>query len=157
MYNFGRENIYKNCNVSTRHNYICNRLTNNLRIDCGRIIFLVLLSISVGATIPVYRMFFVEKELLIPIIFPFTDPDTEFGFYLNTILHLMVATCGFFILPGAELFICIGIYNNITSAAAIIENEITELENQFSSEEEFSNKSVRKFINIILQKLDLNR
>lgn len=156
-YNFGRKYIYENFNVSVKYNYICNHAAINLRLESGRIAFLLIFSISLGVGVPLYKTFLAdEKELLIPAIMPFINPNKQFGFYINTIDQLAVCTFGFFIILGVEVSFCV-VKDNITVAAAIIENELMELKHDLEDEKKLAYNHIRKFRNIILQTLDLNR
>lgn len=161
LYNFSRDYIYANFSVSKNVNHICNQMAINLFVSCTRTAILINFSFMLAAAGPTYKLFFTDqKELFVPVILPFINPDTEFGFWVNLIYQLMNCSVGVFVLLGTETGVCV-IKGNINISAAIIETEMKELENQLHADEDgdevHSDENTSIFRNIILQILDLNR
>lgn len=101
MYNFAGDFVYVN-SESTSHNHrVCDKMANDLLINSMKICALVFLSINLGACAPIYKLTSTdEKEMVIPVILPFVDPDTELGFYLNMVNQFVICLYGSIIIPG---------------------------------------------------------
>lgn len=69
-----------------------------------RMKFVISVSFAIGGLPLVWKILFTdEKELFFPVIFPYTDPDTPKGFYLNLAHQLLVGFLGAFIVLGSEI------------------------------------------------------
>lgn len=143
--------------MSMKNYVVCNRMVVNLIISSVKILFLVYLSLGLATCAPLYKTLYTnEKVYTIPVILPFIDPETEIGFIMNLINQSILCSGGAFIVPGAELTICM-VKNNILVTAAVIENAITEYQLLLLEDKKFSNKHALQFKNIISQILDFNR
>lgn len=128
-----------------------------LVISCVKTVFLILLSFGVVAMVPIYKFFYTdEKELLVPFLFPFTEIETQFGYYLNMAFQSMYGIFAAVMLLSTEIAICM-LKNNGAIATVIIKNELMQLKNQLEMDDEFTDEHNWTFRNIILQVLDLNR
>lgn len=149
--------MYTKYDVSANRHYICDQMAINLSISCGKTIFVTLLSFGLVGIAPMYKLLFTDdKELPLPILFPFTNLETQFGYCTNLIIQSVFGLFGVLILMGAEIGICM-IKFNATISTAIIQNELMKLSNQLEMDDEFKVKHIWKFRNIILQVLDMNR
>lgn len=138
LYNFSGEYIYANTNFTPKNHYVCNRMANELVTSSFKTVLLLHLSLVHGVGAPLYKIFFTnEKETLLPVILPFIDPETKYGFYINLAYQYVSCLCGFFILPRTELLLCEH-KNTFLSYAAIVENDITGFGCQLNKSVEFS-------------------
>lgn len=79
----------------------------NLYVSCARNTFLLLVSMILAAVDPIYRLLLSdEKELIVPVLFLFTDTETTFDFCMNFINQGIIAIFGPFIIIGVEIGIC---------------------------------------------------
>ena len=84
MYNFAGDFIYTNANTTPKTYNVCNDMANDLIVSSIKIISLVFIALFLGCSGALYKLFVKnEKELIVPVILPFIDPDTEQGFYIN--------------------------------------------------------------------------
>lgn len=132
-------------------------MANDLFKSCIKTNLLVVLSIFLAVGIPIYKFLFTnERELFIPVILPFIDPDTLAGFYINSIHQMFGSIFGLTTVIAAELVMCIA-KNSAFATASIIDNAITELKNRLEIDETFTETHNEQFMKIILKILDLNR
>lgn len=157
LYNFGGEYIYANSAISPKNKCICNLLAIDLITSSMRINNFVILSLLLAIGAPLYKIFvFGEHEMIIPVIIPFIDPDTDNGFYINLANQLINGAVGLIVIPGCELVTCV-MKNNVSATAAMIENGLAELKSSLETEKKFSNENDWQFQNIILQTMDFDR
>lgn len=157
LYNFSAMFIYSNNKKSPKNSFVCNRMANMLITDSIQFILLICLSVVIGTCAPMYKLLFTnEREMILPVIFPFIDPDTEHGFYINLASQYFSCLSGFVILPGCELILC-ATKHNFTSYAAVVENDILEFGMELEHDGEFSQKQILQFRNIIIKILDFSR
>lgn len=116
-----------------------------------------LISLSFITCAPIYKNLFTDdKEMIIPVILPFIDPETEHGFYINLISQLITSTFGAIGVPAIEVGTCI-MKNTISTSAAIIENSLIEFKNGLESNGNFTDARTCQFRNIIMKIFDFNR
>lgn len=156
-YHFGVKYIYGNSNISPRNHFICNRMAIDLFTSSVKINLLLYFSMQLAAFAPIYKTLFTDERVLpIPIILPFNDPDTVKGFLINLANQSLTILSAFVIFPANELLNCV-FRNNISCAAAVIENELHEFQNEFGTKGKFSNNHSWRFRNIILRVSDFHR
>lgn len=120
LYKFGGKYVYANSELSPKNYHICNRMANQLTTSAKRVTSLMLFSMALFSCAPMYKIFISnEKELMIPVVLPFIDPNTEDGFNCNLANQTICCSLGIFVLVGTELLLCV-IKNNISAAAAVI-------------------------------------
>lgn len=95
-------------------------------------------------------------EIIVPVILPFIDPETKYGFYINTVNHCFYCFCAIFLIPGCELFICV-MKNNILAIATVIQNNLMSFGEMIENNKQYLHKYNSEFKNIILQALDSDR
>lgn len=157
LYNFSGTHIYPNSKISPRNYAVCNRMANELVTGSSKIVLIMFISVGIGIATPLYKLFFTnDREMILPVVFPFTDPDTERGFYINLASQYVSCLSGFIILPGCELVLC-AFKNSFTAYAAVVDNDIHELGCQLEHGQVFSHKHTLLFRNIILKILDFGR
>lgn len=155
LYNFGGEYIYANFAISSENQSVCNLMAIDLIRSSIRINNFVLLSMLLAIGAPLYKIIALdEHEMIIPVIIPFIDPESEFGFYVNLANQLFNGVFGLIIIPGCELFTCV-IKNNISATAAMIKNVLAELGIALESKCEPINDW--QFQNLILKTMDFDR
>lgn len=157
LYNFPRDYIYGNSQVSPKNNFICNRMAIQLLKSSIQTSILLNFSLLLVICLPIYMTVVLhQNRMVMLIILPFTDPTTQHGFMMNFIHQVMTCACGFIILPGAELIPCM-LKNTISVTAAVIEDTLMEFNDQLNGNQSvgFSNEAWH-FRNIILQISDFN-
>lgn len=106
---------------------------------------------------PLYKIFFTDEyEMIIPVVLPFIDPETKYGFYINLGNQLVSCAYGLIIIPGTELMTCV-LKNTISVTAAVIQNSLLEFDNLVQQNEAFSMEYAQGFQNIILKILDFDK
>lgn len=157
LYNFAGNCLYANSQNSAKTHEVCDKMAIDLLDGTIKITLLIFLSIEITCCAPLYKIFFTEeKEMIIPVILPFVDPDTQNGFYINLANQLVTCVYGVIIIPGTEMVTCI-LKNTISASAAIIENVLLEFEEMLQKSTEFSSKRSWQFQNMILQIMDFDR
>lgn len=122
-----------------------------------RVNLLMALSLSMTICVPLTRTLFThEKEMILPVILPFIDPDTEKGFAINYVDQMITCIFGSCVLPATELMTCV-LKNNAFAAAALIKDALNELTIRAKTEDDASEEFVHEFRNIILMILDFDR
>lgn len=157
LYNFSGKYIYQNAHISPKNYEVCNQMANELITSSMKIIFVLWLSFGIALATPLYILLFTnEREMILPVIYPFIDPDTDSGFYINLASQYVICLFGVFILPGCELILCV-LKNGYTAYAAVVENDIMEFGYQLENNKAFSQKYILQFRNIILKIGDAGR
>lgn len=157
LYYFGAKNIYANSDISPKTRTVCDKMAINLIVCSIRVNLMVFFSYLLLICGPLYKNFFTdEHEMMLAIILPFIDPETESGFTINLINQMFSVLLGTFVIPGTELITCI-LKNNVTAAAAVIENSFIEFKSFVGIHENSSINLACEFRNIILKILDFDR
>lgn len=119
------------------------------------LIFLANVFACVGALFKIFVKN--EKELIIPVILPFIDPDTDEGFFINFLSLVPSCAIGVILIPATELLTCV-LKNSVSVAAAIIENSLQEFGDLLKDRNpQFSAENSKRFRNIAMQIMDYNR
>lgn len=157
LYNFGADYIYAKHDISPKNHDVCNNMAIYL-ITCSiRVNLLILLSYALAVGAPLYKTLFTdENEMILPVILPFIDPDTQNGFNINYAYQVIICIFGGFIVPGCELVTCV-LKNNVSVIAAIIANELTEFQMRLKEYNVASADIDLEFRNILLKILDFDR
>lgn len=154
MYNFAGDFIYASAEIAPK---VCNEMAVDLIIKSSLIITLVFIALMLSCIGPIYKIIAKnEKELIIPVILPFIDPDTEQGFYINFAYQTVPCVVGLLVIPGTELITCV-LKNNISVMAAIIKNSLENFGGQLNEDKEFPMARAWQFRNILLKIFDYNR
>lgn len=104
MYNYSGKYIYANSGITARNYQICEKLANDLISGSIKICVLLAIAIDLSICAPLNKLTFKhEKELIIPVILPFINPDTDFGFYMNLGNQLVICLYGAIIIPGKAI------------------------------------------------------
>lgn len=156
LYNFGPNFIYAKSEVSPRNHDVCDKIAINLLTCSIRVNLLVLLSYTLAAGAPLYNTLYTDKkEMIIPVLLPFIDPDTPNGFAVNYAYQMITCIFGSFIVPGIELLACV-LRNNVSVTAAVIENAIREFRIRLRRERKFCPDLAWEFRNILFKILDFD-
>lgn len=157
LYNFSGDFLYANSKTSSSNYNVCDRLAIHLVTSTSKVVLLMLLSFSFITCGPVYKNFFTDdREMIIPVILPFIDPETNRGFFINLICQLITSTYGAILVPAIEVVTCI-LKNAIFTYAVIIEDSLIELKNALELHRNFTDEFAWKFRNIIIKISDFNR
>lgn len=106
---------------------------------------------------PLYKYIFENAHpMTIPIIIPFTDPDTNFGYYINVSNQLFISFLGIIINIGIE-FVSSMLVNNIWVGVSSIKYALHEF-SDFIRREPHKIRDIKyRLRNILIQIRDLDR
>lgn len=154
LYNFAGDYIFVNSNVSAKTSEVCDRLA----IDFIKHIVIVMVilgaAFSVGGFQPALKTFLSDERILfIPIVMPFTDPNTPNGFYLNLVHQMAGGALGIIGIFVVEMVTCV-VRNTSITIAAVIVNSISEFIDLLKINNRFPRKNKWHFRNIIQKLLD---
>lgn len=156
MYNFAGNFIYANSKKSPTNNVVCDKMAIYLLTSSLNINLLVNISTILMICAPLYKKLVLnENELIIKIVLPFIDPETDRGYLYNMISQSITCVFGSIVIPAIELVTCV-VKNNISATAAIIANDINEFMNSLHVNSEYSVEHAQRFTNIILKIRDYN-
>lgn len=158
MYNFAGDYIYASSDLSPKNKEVCDKMAISLLSSSIKMFGLEFFALNLACLGPVFKIFIKnEKELIVPAILPFNDPDTDKGYIINFLSELPLCAIGVILVPSTDLFTCV-LKNNISVSAAIIKNSLQEFSEIFEeSDVEFSAEHSLRFRNIILKIMDFNR
>lgn len=75
MSNFAGNYIYANNKITSKSNYVCDKMAIRLVTSLSKIISLLFFAAFLACLTPSYRTFIMgETELIVPVIVPFVDP-----------------------------------------------------------------------------------
>lgn len=95
LYMFGGKYIYANSKITVKNNSVCYEMANRLITDSIKICSIMIIAICLAVLAPIQKLIFTnEKEMLIPVILPFIDPDTDHGFYINLLNQSVTGVYG---------------------------------------------------------------
>lgn len=158
IYNFGPNFIYANSEISPRHYVVCNRMAIDLLVSVIKVNSIVFIAFTILIGLPFYKNAHNEHELILPIIMPFVNPNTQNGFYINMANQMLHLCIGSLAIPIHNLFGCI-LKNNVQVTAAIIENTLIEFKMKLKNDKKFAKDTmcIWEFRNIILKILDYQK
>lgn len=156
LYKFGGNYIFANSQITPKIRIICDKMAISLFTSSVKVNALLALSLFIVSILPLYHTFLGENEMIIPIILPFVDPDTEHGFFINLINQLIFICLGIDAIPACETFFCV-LKNTITTTATVIEISIQDFKQLVAEKKGFSAERCRQFRNIIMKIMDFNR
>lgn len=158
IYNFGADYIYAKSELSPSNFNVCNRMAVDLLMSVIKVHSLVLIAFTILVSLPFYKNLHNEHELIVPIILPFVDPNTQNGFYINMANQMVHLCIGSLAIPIHNLFGCI-LKNNVLVAAAVIQNTLAEFKMKLKKDKKFVKDTMCywEFRNIILKILDYHK
>lgn len=156
LFNFAHEYIFEKTMTSSRIDSVCDKMAIDLLASSIKTTIVMIFSMSLTVCIPFYQTLFTDqRQMIIVVILPFTDPETYDGFMINFVNQVVFCAVGYLILPGVELVLCV-LKNAASSAAAVIEVTILEFQDSLRPNG-FTNESIWQFRNIILKMSDFER
>lgn len=115
----------------------------------------ILFSCIIFVSYPLYTYLFENaRPMLVPVIFPYFEPETGPGYYLNVLNQLAISFIGMIGVIGIE-FISSKIVNNVFIGVSLIEYALGDLGNDISKGQR--TEGVIKMRNIVRQIQDLDR
>lgn len=155
MLNFAGDFIYAISDISPSIHSVCDRLANYLATSTLKVLMVLALGLVFVGAVPLYKfLLYGEREMVIPVILPFVDPETDNGYSINLTNQMLWFGFGSLIVPSSEVITCI--LKNCTSAsAAIIENLLAEFEKSLNGN--FTKERTLHYKNITMQMLDWDR
>lgn len=154
MYNFAGNFLYGRTDYN---NNVRDRMAISLLTSTSKVLTLLMVTFTFIMIAPIYENLFNDgREMIIPVVLPFIDPDTKNGFYINSASQMFCLALGAVIVPGTEIMTCV-LKNTISAMAAIVEDSLLELGKNLEIDEQFSDLRVYQFRNIVVQILDFDR
>lgn len=84
--------IYKDFNAPPKYTKVCDESANRLFKSVIQDISLLFVAMLTPSIIPVYKKLILhERILFLPVLLPFTDPATNFGYYINQLHQLLLS------------------------------------------------------------------
>lgn len=132
-------------------------MADQLIKDSIRTVTMVTLSMMMFVAVPMFLIIFLRQQhMIMPIILPFTDPESDDGFYLNFIHQIGFGLLGPCAIVGIEMCTCVNI-NAAMTAAAIIRTDLEDLELALHTNSTFTAHRAQEFRNIIVEIQDFHR
>lgn len=158
VYNFGVDFIYAKSEITSSNYDVCNRMAIELLMSVMKVHSLVLVAFAILTALPFYKNLHHEYELVVPIILPFVDPNTQNGFYINMANQMVHLCIGSLSIPIHNLFVCI-LKNNVLVMAAVIGNTLAEFQKKLKINKRFARGTMCfwEFRNIILKISDYHK
>lgn len=158
LYNFGADYIYAKSEISPSNFRVCNQMATGLLRSTIKVHSLVFAAFTILVGLPFYKFLHNEHELILPIIMPFVDPNTQNGFRINVANQMIHLCIGSFAIPMNNLFGCI-LKNNVLVSAAVIKNALNEFRVKFKNDKNFAKKRmcIWEFRNIVLKVSDFHK
>lgn len=100
---FSGEYIYKDFDEPIKYTKVCDESVGQMVKVAFEDLALFILAMLIMNVLPAYLYFFKnERELVLPFILPFTDPETNLGYYINQTHHVIYGFIGVCGLTGIE-------------------------------------------------------
>lgn len=157
MYNFSGDFIHANSKASSKNYDVCDRMAVDLVTSTLKTLGLLLFALFLADCFPMYNNLFKnQKQMIIPIIVPFVDPDTETGYIVNAANEMVFLIFGPLVIFGTEMITCV-LKNTVRTTSAVIGNSLEELADALSKNETFSAGHSWYLTNTILKIMDFDR
>lgn len=157
IYWFAGDFVYPNLKNTSKNYAVCDRMAVLLLIRSLQISSLVLVSLFLMYCVPLYKILILkENDMVVPILVPFVDPETTFGFLVNLLNQLTFCFYGVHAMFGIELVTC-EVKNTFSVSAAVIKNDLEMFADGFKGCKEFSIRFDGQFKNILIKILDFDR
>lgn len=122
-----------------------------------KVLLVILISFSFIGIVPIYKLIYTdERELIYAVILPFTNPETDMGFIINTINQMISVLIGAPAAIAVETITSL-LKNTISTFAALIKCSLTEFDNSLKDDKHFNEKQHWELNNIIKKILDFDR
>lgn len=123
-----KRKIYKDFDVPAGYTEVCEESANRLFMGATQDIIVIILSMIIITAIPMYKQTIKREHMpLLPYFLPFIDPDTDFGFYINHVNHLIFGLVGYSAFLGYELVIQM-LKNTTWAQTSVISYNLKNLE-----------------------------
>lgn len=157
LYNFAGDYLYVSSKTPSSNNEVCNQMAIYLVTSTLKVLLLIVVSFSFIIVAPTYKNLFTDdKEMIIPVILPFIDPETDRGFYLNVASQLVISVFGAIPISGIEIVTCV-LKNTVSLSTALIGNSLLEFKDCLELDNKFTYERMCQFRNIIVKISDFNR
>lgn len=101
---FGGNHIYKNNNSSDGYIVVCHKSISMMIKRTMEDISMIIVAFCLIMVLPTYFFFFKHQHTLImPSILPFTDPESDFGYCVNFVHHIILGFVVIFYQLGSEI------------------------------------------------------
>lgn len=147
--------IFVNSNVSTKTYEVCDRMAIAHIKSTATAIFVLVVGFSIGGLHPLMTCLSDERILFVPVIFPYTNPESLNGFYINFTHQIIVGVIGSLGVFVCEMITCV-IRNVFVTVAAVVEHSISEFTELIKMDKRISKTKKFHFRNIILKILDFH-
>lgn len=154
---FSEKHIYNNFHISKGIYEVSDQCAIDLLIGAIKLESLIVVSISTFSVLPMYSLL-VKKEydLPVPIVLPFTEPETPRGFWMNMPHQMMYCVFGLLAIALIELVTCI-LKNTVAASSSIICQMFKDLDKNLHSPDKFEIEQIKMFYNNLKQVQDFDR
>lgn len=158
IYNFSGQYIYvENEHRTVADTNVRDKMATHLITSSIKTLSLFNASLILMLAVPAFLIVVMRQDLLIvPVIIPFIDPESDVGYLLNVANQLIFCVIGTVSLLGIELSTCI-VKNGVIAAAAVIKYELVKLDKILHINKEFTPERMQEFRNIVAEILDFDR
>lgn len=138
-------------NVSRSHRKLCDKMANQFLLNTSKTFLWLNISFTILVFIPIIVILSGNKDMMIiPIVIPFFEPNSIFGYYINLSNQLVFCFLGAFSTLGIETTTCM-LKSYMETAAAVIQLEMEELSEHLQQNSTFTKKRTIEFRDIIVK------
>lgn len=157
MVKYVEVNIYRNSDVSPRVYKVCDEYAAALLKNVISTEFILLFSCLLFVMIPAYMILYDRgHHMFFFTAYPFTDPATDRGYYINLVHQSVTLITGVPALIGVEISFCLA-KNAILVTAGLIIDSIQTLDENLDCNQEFTNKRAWEMRNLTLKFQDFDK
>lgn len=121
------------------------------------LIAVLIISLVVFAAYPLLAYFVQKKKMALQLILPLTDPETDFGFHINTMHCLVLSIIAAMTIIGIEIFSCV-LINNLDTGVDIVKYSIEKFDVDLKRKAKKKQLEIRlKLRDILVRIQDLDR
>lgn len=154
---FAGEIIYKDNYEIRKHREISDKSAAHLMSSSIKVLVVVSIGLFCFLMFPLYAYLFMnQRPMIVPIVLPFVDENTDSGYYINIAHQLVSGVVGVTAVIAIELMNCI-FKNNIYAAKESIIYSLDELGTMLRENTTFSMQMQMEFRNVLIKIQDLDR
>lgn len=149
---------YANDESNRVYDSICNQCAIKLLKNTMKTLSIVIVSMAIYSMFPVAALLrYNEVQLMIPVLFPFTNLESQIGIIVNMLNQLLTGTMGLTANIGIEVLNCI-LTNAVWTSAVVVCYSIDELSQVVRNPKQFSVEIIDYHLrNIVTQVQDIDR
>lgn len=157
---FPIEKIYSYVDDESNREYanVCNQSAIKLIKDTMKTLAIIMISVTIFSMFPMFASFQSDEvEFMIPVLFPFTDLESQTGIIVNMLNQFVSGSIAMTSNIGIEILNCI-LKNAVWSSANAVCYSIDELSPILRKSKQISSKVIDyRLRNIVIQVQDIDR